>query len=215
MNTYRILPGVKLGKNARIGDFVIIGVPPVGAHKGELETIIGDNALLRSHTVIYAGNVIGRDFQTGHGAMIRESNRIGDRVSVGAGSVIEHDVEIGHDVRVHSQAFVPEFSTLEDGCWIGPNATLTNALHPLCPKVKDCLKGPTIRRGAKVGANATILPGLVVGEDALVGAGAVVVKDVPAAKVVVGNPATPVGDVFELDCPHNLLQGPYRPGQDR
>ena len=86
---------------------------------------------------------------------------------------------------------------------------LTNALHPLCPRGKECLKGPTIKRGAKIGANSTILPYLVVGEDALVGAGSVVVKDVPARAVVAGNPARVIKSIDELTCPLELIDKPY------
>ena len=112
--------------------------------------------------------------------------------------MIEHHVEIGDNVRIHTQVFIPEFSILEDGCWIGPHVVFTNAKYPLSPGVKDRLKGPVIRKGAKIGANATLLPGVVVGEDALVGAGAVVVYDVPPGAVVVGNPARVIHHVADL-----------------
>ncbi len=207
--TARIYPNVRLGENVEIGEFALVGVPPRGKAEGELPTVIGDGAVIRSHSVIYAGNTIGSHFQTGHHAMIREENRIGDDVSVGTNSVVEHHVEIGDRVRIHSQAFVPEYSTLEEGAWIGPNVVLTNAPHPLCPKAKECLKGPTIRRGAKIGANSTILPFLVVGEDALVGAGSVVVQDVPARAVVAGNPARVIKSVDQLTCPVGLIETPY------
>lgn len=198
MKTYRVHENVVLGDGSQLEDYCIIGVPPRGKGDGELPTTIGDGAVIRSHTVIYAGNVIGRNFQTGNKVNIRESNRIGDDVSVGTLSVIEHHVEIGDRVRIHTQAFIPEFSVLEDGCWIGPNVVLTNAKYPLSPGVKDQLAGPVIRKGAKVGANATILPGVVVGENALVGAGAVVVHHVPAGAVVVGNPARVIREISEL-----------------
>ncbi len=205
----RIYPNVHLGENVEIGDFVVIGQPPRGRAPGELPTVIGDGAVIRSHTVIYAGNRIGQRFQTGHGALLREENEIGDDVSIGSGTVVEHHVRIGNGVRIHSQAFVPEYSTLEDGCWLGPRVALTNVLHPLCPKAKVCLKGPTIKRGAKIGANATILPDLVIGEGALVGAGAVVVKDVPPHTVVAGNPAKPIKGTAALICPYDLIDHPY------
>lgn len=185
-------------EGAEIEDYCILGVPPRGKDDGELETRIGPGALIRSHTVIYAGNWIGRNFQTGNKVNIRESNRIGDDVSVGTLSVIEHHVEIGNGVRIHTQAFIPEHSVLEDGCWIGPNAVLTNAKYPLSPGVKEQLAGPVIRKGAKIGANATLLPGVVIGEGALVGAGAVVVSNVPPGAVVVGNPARVIRSVAEL-----------------
>jgi len=198
--TYKLYPNVKLGRNARIGAFVVIGVPPRGKKAGELPTIIGDNAVIRSHTVIYAGNVIGDNFQTGHAAIIREENEIGDDVSIGTHSVVEHHVKIGHRVRIHSQAFIPEYSILEDECWIGPNVVFTNALYPASPQAKAHLKGPLIKKRAKIGANATLLPGIVVGENALVGAGAVVVGDVPPNKVVAGNPARVIKDISEIEA---------------
>jgi acetyltransferase-like isoleucine patch superfamily enzyme len=198
-NRFVIYPNVVIGNNAILGHFVIIGEPPRGKAEGDLMTIIGDDTVIRSHTVIYAGNTIGHSFQTGHGVLIREENVIGDNVSIGSHSVVEHHVKIGNGVRIHTQAFVPELSVLEDGCWIGPNAVLTNARYPLSRGVKESLKGPTIKAGAKIGANATILPGVIIGANALVGAGAVVVNDVPEGKVVVGNPARVIGDVAALN----------------
>jgi acetyltransferase-like isoleucine patch superfamily enzyme len=189
--------------NVEIGDFVIIGVPPRGGQPGDLATHIGSHALLRSHTVIYAGNMIGAHFQTGHGVLIRELNEIGDDVSVGSHSIIEHHVKIGHRGRIHSNAFIPEYSILEEDAWVGPNVVFTNALYPLSPHAKQNLKGPHLLPGAKIGANATLLPGIVIGRNALVGAGAVVVHDVPDGKVVAGNPARIIKDVRELSAYDN------------
>lgn len=209
MLSYKLHPNVELGQPCTIGDWVIIGEPPRKKEPGEVPTVIGPGAVIRSHTVIYAGNRIGAHFQTGHGALIREDNEIGDDVSIGSHSIVEHHVWIGNGVRIHSAVFVPEFSRLEDGCWLGPNVVVTNALHPLCPSVKECLKGATVRRGAKVGAGAILLPGVTIGEMALVGAGAVVTADVPAGAVVVGSPARYVKDVSELACPYGLEEHPY------
>jgi len=205
MNTYRIYENVTLGEGTVVEDFSLVGVAPRGAQDGELPTTIGERAVIRSHTVIYAGNVIGRNFQTGNKVNIRESNRIGDNVSIGTLSVVEHHVDIGNNVRIHTQVFIPEFSVLEDGCWIGPNVVLTNAKYPLSPGVKDSLVGPVVRRNAKIGANATLLPGVVIGEGALVGAGAVVVRDVPAGAVVVGNPARVIRHVSDLPYSNDLV----------
>lgn len=197
---------IQLGKNCIVGEFVLLGEQP---KKKVSELKIGDNAVIRSHTVIYAGNKIGNNFQTGHGAFLREENEIGDNVSIGTKTIIEHHVKIGNNVRIHSGAFIPEFSILEDNCWIGPNVVLTNAIHPLCPKVKECLKGPVIKKGAKIGANATLMPHITIGENAVVGAGSVVIKDVPANKVVAGNPAKIIKDVSELKCKFGRIDKPY------
>jgi len=192
-------PGVALDEaSATVGEFVIIGVPPRGHAPGALATRIGARAVLRSHTVVYAGNVIGDDFQTGHGVLIRESNQIGDRVSVGSHSIIEHHVIIEDGVRIHSQAFVPEFTVLEAGSSIGPGTVLTNTRYPWSPQAKETMRGPHIESAAIVGANVTVLPGLRIGAGALVGAGAVVVKDVPPGAVVVGNPARIVRAVEDI-----------------
>ncbi|CAL7963031.1 Transferase [Gammaproteobacteria bacterium] len=185
--TAKIFPNVKLGKNVVIEDYCIIGVPFDG-YSNE-ETTIGNNAIIRSHTVIYAGNKIGDNFRAGNKANIRELNTIGNNVSIGTLSVIEHHVVIEDGVRVHSQVFIPEFTTLRQSCWIGPNVVFTNAKYPQSPNVKKELKGAIVEMFAKIGANSTILPEVVIGKNALVGAGSVVVKNINEGTIVAGNPA--------------------------
>ena len=197
-----VYSNVHLGSNVTIDEFCIVGCPPRDAAAGELETVIGDNAVIRSHSVIYAGNTIGKDFQTGHHVFIRERNQIGERVSVGTHGVIEHHVRIANGVRIHSRVFIPEFCVLHENCWIGPGAVLTNAKYPASPNVKNELRGVVVGSGAKIGANATILPGVNIGAGSLVGAGAVVTRDVAAGNVVAGNPARPAGLVTDL--PYDL-----------
>ncbi len=187
--TYKVLAGVVIGDGSTVEDYCIIGAPPRGKKEGELATTIGTKAILRSHTVIYAGNRIGDNFQTGNKVNIRESNEIGNNVSIGTLSVIEHHVRIGNGVRMHSQVFVPEFTVIEDDAWLGPHVVITNAKYPLSPGVKETLAGPLVKRGAKIGANSTILPGIVIGVNSLIGAGSVVTKDVPDNAVYAGNPA--------------------------
>lgn len=177
-----IHPNVSLSQATIIDEFVLLGVAPRGYQPGDLETRIGANAHIRSHTVIYAGNIIGAHFKTGHGVMVRELNQIGDDVSIGTHSIIEHHVQIGYQVRIHSNVFIPEFSILEEGAWVGPNAVFTNARYPLSPSAKANLQGPHLLPQSKIGANVTLLPGVVIGRGALVGAGSVVVRDIPDGK---------------------------------
>jgi acetyltransferase-like isoleucine patch superfamily enzyme len=200
--TAKVLKNVHLGDNIVVEDFVIIGAPPIGKQEGELRTVIGNDSVIRSHTVIYAGNTIGDHFQTGNHASIREENTIGNNVSIGTKSVVEFKTKIADHVRIHSQVFIPEYSVLGEGCWIGPNVVLTNAPYPKSLRAKDFLKGVVVERNARIGANSTILPGVRVGANALVGAGSVVTKDVPPGKVAAGNPAKVINDVKNLMYPN-------------
>lgn len=199
-----VADGVELGEDSTVEEFCVIG-----RHGPSAPTVIGAGAKIRSHTVIYAGNTIGARFATGHHVLLREGNVIGDDVSIGSLSVVEHHVTIGDGVRIHSQCFVPEYSVLEPGAWLGPRVTLTNAPFPRCPDVSRCMAGVTVGRDARVGANVTILPGVRIGERALIGAGAVVTKDVPPGMVVIGQAARPVKSIDELLCPVGLDHRPY------
>jgi acetyltransferase-like isoleucine patch superfamily enzyme len=193
-----ILNGVTWQGTYELGPFAIIGQRSRKSAAAPALTVIGDGACIGSHTVIYEGNRIGKHLATGHHVLIREDNQIGDDVSVGSGSVIEHHVLIGCRVRLHSNVFIPEFSVLEDDCWLGPNVVLTNAKYPQSPGVKQRLSGPIVGSHAKIGANTTILPGVRIGPYALVGAGAVVTRDVDAYAVVAGNPARVLKSVKDL-----------------
>ena len=197
-STARLLGEVFLGEGTAVEDFVVIGTLPNVVEGFEPRVAIGPNATIRSHSVIYAGNTIGARFQTGHGALLREANEIADDVSVGSHSIVEHRVRIGRGARIHSNAFVPEFSVIDEGAWIGPCVVLTNARYPTSPNAKRELAGVHVGARARVGAGAVLLPGITIGADALVGAGAVVVRDVPAGTVVVGNPARVIGDVADI-----------------
>ena len=186
---------VILGPDPQVGPWTILGE---GAD-GPAHTLrIGARCRIRSHSVIYSGNTIGDDFQTGHGVLVREHNTIGHRVSIGSHSVVEHHVTIGDGVRLHTNVFVPEHSVLDAECWLGPGVILTNARYPTSPTAKEELAGPHIGARARVGAGAVILPGISIGADALIGAGAVVTKDVAPGAVIVGNPGRAIGTVADI-----------------
>jgi len=169
----------------------------------EIESIrdykIGTNSIIREPTIIYSGNKIKDNFQTGHFVTIRENNKIGNNVSIGSHSNIEYNVIIEDNVRIHSNCFVPEYSILKHDCWLGPNVVLCNARYPKSIDVKRNLVGPTIKEYAKIGANSTILSGVKVGKHALIGAGTTVVSNVQDYAIVTGNPGKKIGDIRNLN----------------
>jgi len=215
MTNVLIEPGCKIYDNVIIGEGSVIegpsilGKPPRGKQPGELPLVIGKKAIIRPFTTIYAGNRIGDNFQTGQCASIRENNVIGNNVSIGTHAVLEFENLIGNNVRIHSCCFL-EMVIIEDDVFIGPNVVFTDDPHPMnCPRYKECLRGATVKRLARIGANCTILPGIVINENTLIGAGSVVVKDVPPDSVVVGNPARVVKRIDELECFPGFFERPY------
>ena len=178
---------LSIGPGATIGPYCSLGEEGPDA-----ELVIGPQAHIRSHAVIYRGTVLGRRLHVGHGAVVRENTTAGDDLSIGTLSVVEHDVTMGDSVRLHSRCFVPELSVLESGCWLGPGVIVTNARYPNRVDTKARLEGVRVGAGAVIGAGAVLLAGVDIGADATVGAGAVVVADVAAGTTVVGNPARSV-----------------------
>lgn len=150
-------------------------------------TVLGDRATVRAGTIIYADVETGDDFTTGHDALVREGTRIGDDVVVGTKSVIDGETTVGSSVSLQTGVYVPTQTTIGSNVFLGPQASLTNDPHPV--RREADLEGPAVEDGASVGANATLLPGVTVGEGAFVAAGAVVTEDVPARTLAVGVPA--------------------------
>jgi acetyltransferase-like isoleucine patch superfamily enzyme len=205
----QIAPGVFIGDGSDLQPPCILGKAARASEPGERELHIGRDATIRPFTTLYAGSTIGARLQTGQGASIREDNVLGDDVSIGTNAVLEFGNRIGNRVRIHSGCFL-EMVTIEDDVFIGPNVVFTDDPHPMgCARYTECRGGPTVRRLARIGANSTILPGVVIGENSLVGAGSVVVHDVPDAAVVAGNPARVIGTVDDLVCYPGFYERPY------
>ncbi len=171
-------------EKTKIQENVSIGVKYKTRSKPPL---IGKNAFIRSNSVIYDDVIIGENFTTGHGAVIREKTSIGDNVLIGTNSVIEGQCTIGNNVSIQSNVYIPIKTIIEDYVFMGPCVCITNDKYPI--RIDFDLKGPTIRRGASIGANSTFLSGIDIGEGAMVAAGAIVTHDVPPYYLAIGAPA--------------------------
>ena len=177
------------GKNVMIFEPVQLGFPS-REHLGKGEwpgVTIGDDCIIRSGSILYSDVVFGSQCQTGHNVMIREKTFIGNHTAVGTSTVIEGNVIIGDNVSIQSQAFIPTNTKIGSNVFIGPNVVITNDKYP--PTGIGGLVGATINDYAAIGANVTLLPGVTIGRAAVVAAGSVVTKDVPAGMMAIGNPA--------------------------
>ncbi len=158
--------------------------------------------------------IIGPGVKIWHQAQVREGARIGANCIVGKGVYIDFDVVIGDNVKIQNGVWAYHGATVEEGVFLGPGAILTNDKLPRAINADGSLKSDAdwevspilIRRGASIGAGAVILPGVTVGEFAMVGAGAVVTHDVPAHGLVYGNPARLRGYVCHCGRPLAALQ---------
>ena len=159
---------------------------------------LGEGTVVSTGAIVFAGARLGARVLVGDGACVRERCVIGDDVVIGRGSLVENDTTVGARTKIQADAYITAYSTLEDDVFIAPCVVTTNDNFMGRTERRHALrKGPTIRRGARVGGGAVLCPGVEIGEEAFVGAGAVVTKDVPPRAVVVGNPARVIRDVPE------------------
>ncbi len=199
---------IKLGEEMQIDPTAALGYKS-GRKFERKPLIIGDGAMIRSGTVIYLSTIIGKRLETGHNAVIREQNEIGDDFQIWNNSVIDYGCKIGNRVHIHCNVYVAQFTTLEDEVFMAPGVTVANDMHPGCPDSRNCMKGPHVEYGVQIGVNVTLLPFIRIGARSLIGAGSVVTKDIPPGSVVYGNPAKVHGKVEDLECIKGIRSKPY------
>jgi acetyltransferase-like isoleucine patch superfamily enzyme len=199
---------VHLGEGSIIDGDAVLGY--LSPRRGVSSVLtIGAGARVRSGSVIYAGSTIGAHLETGHHAVVREENEIGAHFSIWNSSVVDYGCRIGSRVKIHCCVYVAQFTVIEDDVFLAPGVMIANDYHPGCPDSKECMRGPTLKRGCRIGVNATLLPGVTVGEGTLVGSGAVVTKDLPPGVVAYGNPARVHGTLEEMRCKTGRREAPY------
>ena len=197
-----VYPGTVIGEDVVIGDHAVIGKQPAlgrksTARRDELPPLqVGDGTRILAGAVVFAGTELGRNVIVGDQACVRERCTLGEDVVVGRGSLVENDTTVGARTRIQANAYVTAYSELEEDVFIAPCVVTTNDnFMGRTEQRLELMKGPTIRRGARIGGGAVLLPGVEVGAEAFVGAGAVVLRDVPARAVMVGNPARQIREV--------------------
>jgi acetyltransferase-like isoleucine patch superfamily enzyme len=197
-----IYPGTVIGAGCQIGDNVVLGKQPAlsarsTAKREELPPLkLGEGTIVSTGAIVFAGTTIGARSIIGDQSCVRERCELGADVVVGRGSLVENDTRIGARTKIQANAYVTAYSTLEEDVFIAPCVVTTNDnFMGRTEKRHELRQGPTIRRGARIGGAAVLLPGIEVGAEAFVGAGAVVTKDVPARAVVVGSPARQIREV--------------------
>jgi len=189
-----------VGDNSMIMENVILGYPTSDIFlelRDKNEVIdnlqyegckIGSNSILRPGVAVYKDTVIGNDVRTGHNVLIRERCVVGDNVLLGTNVVIDNNTTIGSHVSIQSSVYIPTGTTIADYVFLGPNCVFLNDMYPIRFKGVP-LKAPVIRKGASIGGNATLLPGIEVGEGAIIAASSVVTKNVPDWHMAIGAPA--------------------------
>jgi UDP-2-acetamido-3-amino-2,3-dideoxy-glucuronate N-acetyltransferase len=195
--------GTAIGEACVIEDGVVLGKRPrlsrhSSAPRGELPgLILGPRVSVCAGAVVFAGATIEADVILGDQSFVRERARVGEGTVIGRGSAIDPAVQIGQRVRVQTNVYLTQGTVVEDDVFVGPGVLSTNDDTMARHAANHELRGATLRRACRVGAGAVLLPGVEIGEEAFVGAGAVVTRDVPAHTVVVGVPAHEIRTVAD------------------
>jgi acetyltransferase-like isoleucine patch superfamily enzyme len=196
--------GVRVLENAVVGKQPSLGASSTAKRDPLPPTTVGDGTVISTGAIVFAGSSIGAGCIVGDQSCIRERVTMADNCILGRGSLIENDTTVGAGTRIQAEAYITAYSTLEEDVFIAPCVVTTNDnFMGRTERRKSLMKGPTIRRGARVGGGAILLPGIEVGEEAFVGAGAVVTKNVPPRKLVVGSPAKVLRDVADDELREN------------
>ena len=197
-----VYPGTVLGTGVKVLENAVVGKQPTLSPRSTAgreplaPAVIGAGTIVSTGAIVFAGTTVGDRVILGDQSCVRERVQIGDDVVVGRGSLIENDTTIGAMTKIQADAYITAYSTLEEHVFIAPCVVTTNDnWMGRTEKRFGNIKGPTIRRGARIGGGAILCPGVEIGEEAFVGAGAVVTKDVPPRVVVVGSPARVLRDV--------------------
>src|SRR5207253_2885085 len=203
-STAIVYPGTKLGEGVKVLEHAVVGKQPSlsprsTAKREELPPAeIGDGTIVSTGAIVFAGAKVGARVILGDQSCVRERVIVGDDVVIGRGSLVENDTTIGAMTKIQADAYITAYSTLEEQVFIAPCVVTTNDdFMGRTERRHELIKGPTIRRGARVGGGAILLPAVEIGEEAFVGAGAVVTKDVEPRMLVVGNPARVLRPVAE------------------
>jgi acetyltransferase-like isoleucine patch superfamily enzyme len=199
-----VYDGTVLGDGVRVLEYAVVGKQPVLSTRSTAKrdplppAKVGEAAVISTGAIVFAGTTIGERSIIGDQACVRERCVIGDDVVVGRGSLVENDTTVGARTKIQADAYVTAYSTIEEDVFIAPCVVTTNDnFMGRTERRHELRKGPTIRRGARVGSGAVLCPGVEVGEEAFVAAGAVVTKDVPTRMVAMGVPARVVRPVAE------------------
>jgi UDP-2-acetamido-3-amino-2,3-dideoxy-glucuronate N-acetyltransferase len=196
--------GTVIGDGCAIEDHAVLGKRPrLASHssaRGEVAALeLGAGVSVGTGAVLFAGASIAAATILGDQSFIRERSTIGAGSVIGRGSVVDNDVQIGARVRVQTNVYLTAFTVIEDDVFVGPGVTTTND-DTMSRHAEDApLQGVTLRRACRVGGGVVLTPGVEIGEEAFIAAGAVVTRDVPPRAVVIGVPGRVVREVGEED----------------